>query len=399
MSNSSKKDVFLITEFYHSQQNTTGYLIEKLYKKLSEQFDINLTLIAKLDAGCPTYSEAVFVKAKKPPKKNLISRFIYELMISIKFMFVSWKIVHKNSLVFTGTTPIFLLIVIAVLKKIIGFKWLLLVHDVFPENLIAAGIINRKNYFYKILKKFFDNIYSQANHTIVIGEDMKMLIRTKTGKDNISIVQNWIDTDDILIEDRVDNKILKELDWNNDSSTIFQFFGNIGRVQGIDILLQAISRMKHKNKAKFLFIGNGAYVDDLKNKIYKSDFDNIVYYGAIDQQDKSIGLNACDVALVTLADGMLGLGVPSKAYYSMAANKPLFAVVDEKSEISNMVDTHGIGWIANPSCIDDIAEKLDLIVMLDHNYPFINSPREILKMYYSEAIAMEKIVNIIKAMV
>ena len=41
---------------------------------------------------------------------------------------------------------------------------------------------------------------------------------------------------------------------------------------------------------------------------------------------------------------MLGLGVPSKAYFSLAADKPLLAVMDDNAEISQVVREYGVGW-------------------------------------------------------
>ncbi len=44
------------------------------------------------------------------------------------------QVVKKDSIVFTGTTPILLLFVLFIIKKFLNFRWILLVHDVFPEN-------------------------------------------------------------------------------------------------------------------------------------------------------------------------------------------------------------------------------------------------------------------------
>ncbi|RJO19885.1 glycosyltransferase, partial [Acinetobacter baumannii] len=142
---------------------------------------------------------------------------------------------------------------------------------------------------------------------------------------NITVVQNWIDSSDIGTEPKTNNRILQELNWLDSETTIFQFFGNIGRVQGVENILHAIQKMKYAHLAKFIFIGDGAYVARLKEQIQSLGSQNILYYGSLDQKEKTTGLNACDVALITLADGMLGLGVPSKSYFSMAADKPLLA--------------------------------------------------------------------------
>jgi len=391
-----KKKVYLITEYYHPYQNTTGYLLGKLYDTLNVQSDIDLVLIAKEDTNCPQHANAHFIKAKKPNKASLFKRFLYELVIAFSFLTKTLKVVKKDSIVFTGTTPILLLFVLFIIKKFLNFKWILLVHDVFPENLAAAKILKNDHFLFKILKSLFDRIYASADEVIVIGKDMKELVHQKTNQNNnITVVQNWIDSSDIGTELKTDNRILKELNWLDSETTIFQFFGNIGRVQGVENILHAIQKMEYAHLAKFIFIGDGAYVARLKEQIQSLGSQNILYYGSLDQKEKTTGLNACDVALITLADGMLGLGVPSKSYFSMAADKPLLAIMDSESEVADMINTHNIGWVVPPNNEDLLAKQLDKIVLAKHQYSF-NSSRKILNEFYSERVAMDKILKIIK---
>jgi glycosyltransferase involved in cell wall biosynthesis len=92
---------------------------------------------------------------------------------------------------------------------------------------------------------------------------------------------------------------------------------------------------------------------------------------------------------------MLGLGVPSKSYFSMAANKPLLAIMDSESEVADMINTHHIGWVVPPNNEYLLAKQLDEIVLAKHQYSF-NSSRKILNEFYSERVAMDKILKIIR---
>ncbi|MFX6815339.1 glycosyltransferase WbuB, partial [Acinetobacter baumannii] len=83
---------------------------------------------------------------KKPNKASLFKRFLYELIIAFSFLMKTLKVVKKDSIVFTGTTPILLLFVLFIIKKFLNFKWILLVHDVFPENLAAAKILKKDHF-------------------------------------------------------------------------------------------------------------------------------------------------------------------------------------------------------------------------------------------------------------
>ena len=222
---------------------------------------------------------------------------------------------------------------------------------------------------------------------------MKNLIDNKVSKDDSIIVQSWIDHNDIKIQDKSKNEIIKKLNWEKEQP-VFQFFGNIGRVQGIHNIIESLKLITPDDRPKMLFIGSGAYEQELQSALMQLNEEKIKYTGALDPSKKSEGLSACDIAIVTLAEGMYGLGVPSKAYYSMAADKPILAIMDEDSEVSSMVKEHGIGWVVPAGNPEKLAEMLVKIKNDFQNMKHV-SPREVLIKNYSESVAMKKIIIVI----
>jgi glycosyltransferase involved in cell wall biosynthesis len=45
---------------------------------------------------------------------------------------------------------------------------------------------------------------------------------------------------------------------------------------------------------------------------------------------------------------MVGISVPSRAYNTMAAGRPIIAVMEEGCEVAEMVREHQIGWVVPP---------------------------------------------------
>lgn len=389
------KKIFLITEFHSSSQNSTGYLIEKLYHALLNQEDFETILITKEDKEIMAQANVLYVHQSDYNKNSLVSRIWHELSLNSKFLIKSLGNISSDDLVVTGTNPTFLLFILFVLKKYRKFDWVLLIHDVFPENLVASNTLSKDSLIYKGSKVIFDKIYASPDRIITIGKDMQQLINKKTKRNDAEIVPNWIDVKDIEVHSKAKNQILQQLSLSETKKVVFNFFGNIGRVQGLEALIQAIDQMQEYENAEFVFIGDGAYVSRLNSLISESDRNNITYYGRVEQQDKSMGLNACDISIVTLADGMLGLGVPSKAYYSMAADKPIFCIMDEDSEVYTMVEENNIGWTVEPNSVQEVAQKLDKAVKDFHESDF-NSPREILIEKYSDKASINKLIDIIR---
>jgi glycosyltransferase involved in cell wall biosynthesis len=218
---------------------------------------------------------------------------------------------------------------------------------------------------------------------------MKELLEEKTGrKNNITVIQNWVSDQDVSPISRDESEIINKLGWQD--RVVFQFFGNIGRVQGVDNILAAIKLVKNP-RAAFLFIGDGTATESVKQFVNMHAGDNVAYIGPIAQSRKNLGLAACDVALITLEKGMLGLGVPSKAYFSMAADKPILAVMDRRAEVSCMIHEDAIGWSCAPSDPVELATLIDDICQFDLS-SMKGRTRKILQEKYSETAALDKFI-------
>ena len=72
------KKTYLITEYYHSNQNTTGYLFHKLYIHLKKVYGSELSLIIKEDKNNDVIDlESIIVKDSSLNKKSLIQRLFF----------------------------------------------------------------------------------------------------------------------------------------------------------------------------------------------------------------------------------------------------------------------------------------------------------------------------------
>jgi glycosyltransferase involved in cell wall biosynthesis len=298
--------------------------------------------------------------------------------------------------VLSGTNPTLLLFILYILKKIFGFKWILLVHDVFPDNLIPAGILDsKKKISYRILNRIYENIYSKPDKLVVIGRDMSDIMSKKIArKDNIVLINNWADDNEFLPYKKLDFLSSKGFSFHSDS-VVFQFFGNIGRLQGIDNLLQSIKLTENRN-AVFLFFGGGAYLDMLTDFIGDNSNINIFYGGEVSKEDRNSCLASCDVAFVTLDSGMYGLGVPSKTYFSMCFDKPILAVMDANSEIARVVTEDKIGWYCEPKKPKELAHLIDKIAEGRWKGK-IASSREVLIQKYSQTQSLHMFSYVVRS--
>ena len=393
----SVKKIFILSEYVRAAENSTGYFWSKIINRLAAT-QSNLHVLApkskvtgeKIE-GLDGVSYHDF-KCSDFNKNRLISRLLGQFRLALGFLKLLIQQVRSGDLLVSGTNPVILLIFMPMFRRMLGFRWVLLVHDVYPDNLVPSGILTRRMLAYRILESYFSLVYRSADLIFVIGRDMQRLIGQKVGnQDRMRYVPNWVDESDVVPVPRSDSEILRKLGWNTDDKVVFQFFGNLGRLQGIDNILAAIRLVKHP-KAAFLFIGSGTKASAVTEFVASNSSLNVAYLGPLEQKQKNQGLAACDVALITLEKGMAGLGVPSKAYFSMAADKPLLAVMENESEIAYTVGEHQIGWVCMPGNPVALAHLIDNICSQVQLVP-VGRSRNVFERFYAESVGLECLIQ------
>lgn len=293
-------------------------------------------------------------------KNKLISRILRLVILSFKISFSIFTKIKKRDNVLLVTNPAFLIILVALIKKARNFNLTILVHDVFPENLVPAGISTTDSIIYKLLSRIYNFSYSRADQLIVLGDDMKELMQDKlSGRrktPSIQVIPNWANPDLRPLE--INKSAYYSL--NLENKIVIGFCGNLGRLQGISEFVSLFTRADNPH-LRLVLVGDGALKNVLLQEIKQKNLTNIHFVGSRSRKEEINFLNACDIGLITLKEGMRGLGVPSKTYNLMAVGKPLLYVGDKESEIDRYVNSFGCGWSYDWSQSDDVVAFLKSI--------------------------------------
>lgn len=387
-----ERDIIIVSEMFYPDKTSTAYIMTKIADELSKTANIVVLTTdnnydgTKFSIGSEDKSyKIVRIRGGVHDKNKLLSRTYRMVSTSLKLFFKLWSIVTPNCDVIIVTNPAPFLILASILKRIKGFKLSIIVQDVFPENANAAGLISSKNVVYKIAKNIWEHSYHLADRLIVCGRDMKEIFRSKLSRFNqrpeIIVIENWADKN--LLE-------YENLHINDDPIEIL-FAGNIGRCQGIESFLDIIKNNDISN-VNIRFRGDGAVVPNIKNFIGSNPGKKVFYGGRYSRDEQFSILSNCDIALVTLTDGMFGLGVPSKSYNIMSAGKPILYIGDPNSEIALIIKEHNIGYSFAPSEQERIVNWLKNLNQQDKK-DFIQKgkiARELAKTLFSEDTILKK---------
>lgn len=297
----------------------------------------------------------------------------------------------RNSKVLLVTNPALMLLFVSVIAKLKSLRVHLLVHDVYPNNLLSAGVLHSKSsMFYKILNYVFKFAYQSATHLIVLGRDMREVISMKTNRP-ISIVENWAQLD--LVHPINEAKLDHILPESFHSNLVFMFAGNFGRVQAIPLIIDFIDKLTLDN-VSFVFAGKGYYTDALKQ--LESRNSNVLVLGPYRRKDQALILNSCDVALISLSKGMFGLGVPSKTYNILAAGKPILYIGEEDSEVDFLVKQNDLGWTLNDYSFLAFQGVIEKIIKEKGKLSrYSRRTRLFAEEYYSEEAILQKFRNVL----
>ena len=347
-----KKNLWIVSEVFYPDETATSYILTKVAEQFAEAFDVHV-ICGPLDADCRKSNQLLDPQIHIHRcnyfawnKNNLFTRVFRFFCISFVLIFSSFKQIKQGEDVLIVTNPAPMLLLFPLLKRWKKYRLTILVHDVFPENAIAAGIIKNKNsLFYNILKHCFDKAYARADRLIVIGRDMKEVMFEKIAKyrkntiPNIEIIENWADIKHIK-PSSFDRNAFLGLDCSN--KIILQYAGNLGRVQGLMDFLQCFYESRNPNLHLCIW-GEGAIEKELRQYVKEHNIPNISFHGVYAREMQQKILNSCDLAIVTLANGMYGLGVPSKSYNIMAAGKPILYIGNPASEIAQTIHEKKLG--------------------------------------------------------
>ena len=356
------KTLFFFTEYYYPACNSTSFYITKIIHACAKTWEGNLRVYCAIDNPDSELLQGdnvkvVRFKGGKLDKNSLASRLLKFILITLKFSCTAFWKVRKDDTVFAVTNPAFMLVFLALLRKIRRFRFVLLVYDIFPEVLIPSGLATKQSAKYRIMLKIFNWAYNSADTLIVIGRDMQEVVEKKIQDPSKTVfIPNWSDTDNIFPVQKKDNPILKRL--GVEDKFVFSVAGNMGRTQGLDNILEAFNLNCLGEDSVFLFMGSGAKLETVKEAIAKNNLQNIKVTGWIPEEEQNAMLSACDVAVISLAEGMYGLSVPSKSYFNMAAEKPLLMIADPRSEIARVIQENEIGWVVPPHDPNALAKTL-----------------------------------------
>lgn len=230
------------------------------------------------------------------------------------------------------------------------------VQDVFPDAAVRTGAISNRWVIAAAawLERF---TYRRAEVVTVLSDDLRRNIAAKIGdgRDHrVVVIPNFVDTASIRPADRA-TRYRAELGVGD--GPVVLYAGNVGFSQSLDLVVAAARRMPD---VTFVVNGEGAARAGLERSAAGVGNVRFVDYQPVERLPEVLATG--DVHVVPLRAGLGDVSVPSKAYSSLAAGRPIVASIDAGSEIPRLLEATGAGIAVAPDDIDAFVAALRAVL-------------------------------------
>lgn len=390
-----KKEFLLITQHYQPTKSSGGRLLSKLLPGLVAR-GLQGSVLSSNRGGGPRHEEIEGLQIRRltigRTRKNIVMRGLTELWFAFKVA-VWFVFFRRPDLVIIHSSPPFLPYLIGPICKIRRIPYLYILYDLFPDGLAFLGKLSERSILFRAWDRLSKMALRQARFVIVLGRCMEGHINGKFphGLDNLRIVHNWSDKDKIYPIQKAENHYFRESILPDDKF-IVQYSGNIGELQDFDVILRAAAKLKDREDIVFAIIGSGNGAQALDNKIAALGKANIIRLPFQDEALKNDLLNAADVSVITLKEGMEKISMPSKFYPTIAAGIPVISVINANSEIPYILAEENIGANVTDRSGRELADK---IVALKDGAIEFSDPREVYLRLFDLDMAITNYVTLI----
>jgi colanic acid biosynthesis glycosyl transferase WcaI len=360
------KNLILISQVFHPNTQSTSLLLTDLALNIQDP-DTKVVVICGFPNGVDNdlvdryenfngieiYRCGINVNLKKGLWQRLVSYVSYLTHAGWKLLFLPQK-----DVILGVSNPPFLSIVLMIVSILSGCRYYFIMHDVYPEGLVAVSKLSPASPLTNIWRALNKLSYRYANRIIVLGRDMQELLMRNyaISTDKIAYIPNWSVTNTDTPIPFESNSLAQEL--NLQDKFVVQYSGNMGLWHDIDTFIRAAAKLSNKTNIKFLFIGNGIRLTQAQQLAQKLELKNVIWMDFVPKEKLPVSLSCAHISLISLNLGLEGIAVPCKLYGILGAGRAILAQVPSTSEIAYTVLEEECGFVVAPGNVDELVKKI-----------------------------------------
>ena len=178
------------------------------------------------------------------------------------------------------------------------------------------------------------------------------LARKGVSKERCFLFPNWVDTEAITPMNQP-SPMRQELGFTDDQVVVL-YSGNMGRKQGLELIIDAARLLTSHTKIRIVVCGEGSTSSDIQ--ALAKGLINITFLPLQTLERLNWLLNMADINLLVQRPSSLNYSMPSKLSGMFASGRPIIATVPSDSQIATLFD--GCGLFVTPENAELLAQAI-----------------------------------------
>lgn len=291
-----------------------------------------------------------------PSGTALVQRSVAICLLAARMFFSVLKRAGPNDIVLCVTTPFTLPYTVLLAAKLKKAATVLLIYDLYPEVLEAAGIVQSKSFVVRLIQAANSQLFRRLDAIIVIGRDVPPLIKKYRGVDDekIHYIPNWA-----LIPigyRQIDPA--SRFRTPHASRLIVGLSGNLGFTHDPETVFEAARLLRDDENIHFILSGWGVGWKALNDLFAKDRLENVTILSPVAENELVEFLSAADLWIIPYRRNVAGASIPSRLYNILAVGRPVIMASEPDSEGALVLNEEAIGWVIPPESPAELARTI-----------------------------------------
>jgi glycosyltransferase involved in cell wall biosynthesis len=292
------------------------------------------------------------------PNKGFIKKTLGHISFMLSSILISMKKIDKPDVIITSS-PTFFSIFSGYwysLRKKADF--ILEIRDLWPAAMIELGVM-REGLMTKVLEEMELFFYRKSKKLIMVTQSFKENVVSRgINEDKVYVITNGVNQELFYPKGKNQELINK---YNLQNKFVISYVGAHGISQNLSTILDVAKKLRECKTIEFLFVGEGAEKDRLKQIAKEKELSNVQF---IDAQSKELMpefYNLSDLCLIPLKNiELFKTFIPSKMFEIMACGVPIVASLE--GEAAKILEDSKAAKVVKPDNSDEIVEAIKSLI-------------------------------------
>ena len=347
--------VVVVSQHYPPDPSTTAAIVAAIAERVAQEASV---LVLSGTAGSAAAAsdgkvQVVEIRNWMPGKAVLLKRALAELLFTARTFVAMLARLRRGDVTLTVPAPFMLPYAFAAAAKLRGARSVLIMHDLYPDVLIMAGLLKPQSWLAKAMHALNAPMFRALDAVIIIGRDTEKLLLRYGGmsRDKIHFIPNWATLSPGVRAIAPDNPFRRALS----ARYVVGLSGNLGFTHDPVIVFEAARLLRDDGDIHFLLSGWGMGFDQLKAMQAEAKLANVTLVERVEDEELETFLSAADAWIIPYRKNVAGVSVPSRFYNLLAIGRPVILVSEADAEAALTVTEHDVGWVVTPGKADELA--------------------------------------------